>query len=205
VLLLGVVVLLLPGSARMNKPEVWKTPLNQAQFESWARALDGVGVSVSPERLEEFLWDAAQRYDAVRRPLLNAVYPVSRQLGVAQNWNMFSNPQTHPGRLHIEIDDGKGFEPVYVSRSKIHRWRGRQLDHNRMRKVMGRIARSGEARTRQRFVEWMTGALRRDFPAADRARLRLFRWRTPAPEEPTEPFDASGRFITLATVELRHR
>lgn len=196
---------LLPGGSRLGNREVWKTKHNQAQFAQWSEALGTLGIDLTPKQFEDELWRFVRSYLGFQRPAARALRPLSAQLGVNQSWRMFSNPQTHPARVHVDLDRGAGFAPLYVSRSDEFDWRRKQFDHNRMRKLVGRIVRKGRPRSHREFVNWIAAQTRDEFPDATRVRVRLFRWPTPSPAELAEDaavFDAEGRFESARVVEL---
>ncbi len=196
--LLASALLLLPGGERIGNRRVWKTELNQSQFAEWSRALGGFGVELSPREFEELLWSGVQRYLALQRPIVSALMPITTQLGTHQSWRMFSNPQTHPARLQIDVDRGQGYEPVYVSRSEEYAWRKRQFDHNRLRKMIGRLVRKGRRKTYVTFGRWVTEDFAKQYPDTQRVRVRLFRWKTPAPGY-DGAYDADGKYEALIT------
>jgi hypothetical protein len=194
---------LLPGTARMGNRAIWKSRHNQAQFSNWAQALSRLGWELSPKEFENGLWKIEQRYQAIQRPTARALAPLGNQLGMGQSWRMFANPQTHPARLHIDLDRGAGWQPLYVSRSDEHDWRRAQFDHNRTRKLIGRLVRKGRRRTYRYFTNWVANAVRDDFDDARRVRVRMFRWGTPSPAELDGPYDANGRFDSKREITLR--
>lgn len=201
--LIALGVMLLPDGSRMGKRQVWKSPLNQSQFALWSATLRRAGADVSAAELERKLWAGVRRYLSFRDPLAAWVAPMNTQLGIAQGWRMFSNPQTHPARLHIDVDRGAGFETLYVSRSETYTWNRRQFDHNRMRKLVGRIARKGRDRTYNQFVDWVAQEVKREILDARRVRVRLYRWKTPGTEADADNFDADGEFEDVRQRRLR--
>ncbi len=192
--------MLLPATGRLGNRAVWQSEHNQAQFEQWALMLRDLGLSVDSRQLQSRLWALTRWYLQWRRPIKAWLSPVDAQLGIDQGWAMFSNPQTHPGRLHIDVDRGSGWEPLYVSRSDEHAWHRSQFDHNRMRKLVGRIIRGGRRGSYSRLVRWIGERAREDFPTARRVRVRLYRWTTQAPGS-DEPI-AKGHFDDTRVVAL---
>lgn len=203
--LLATFTLLLPGGARLASRKVWKTELNQSQFADWARALTSMGYQLTPRELEDALWSGVQRYLGVRDPIVSLLTPVLVRTGWSQSWRMFSNPQTHPARLQIELDTGHGFRPVYVSRSSEFTWKRREFDHNRTRKLFGRLIRKGRHSTYLRFGRWVTQQMVDEYPDTRRVRLRLYRWRTPPPEHAGPNYDANGRFESQRVFDAKGR
>jgi hypothetical protein len=106
-------------------------------------------------------------------------------VGFGQSWRMFSNPQTTPSQLWIELDSGNGFTPIYVSRSSEHVWRHSFFEHHRIRKLLGRIGRGGKDSAYEALADWIAKRAFGDYPQAKRVRVRSYTWTTPAP-------DASG-------------
>jgi hypothetical protein len=202
--LLGAATMVPPDSGRWGDRKVWRAPHNREQFKRWSQLLGKAGVRVSARDLEATAWRWARRTVAVWAPVQRPLRPFAAQLGFAQGWSMFSNPQTHPARLHIDLDRGMGFEPLYVSRSATLDWRSQQFDHNRMRKFIGRIARTGDETLYNDFARWVAVQARQDFPDAVRLRVRRYRWQTELVQAtPATSYDALGSFEGERIVELR--
>lgn len=196
-------LMLLPSGHRMGSRAVWRTELIQAQFADWAAALSHFGISMTPKEFERKLWRLVRGYLSVQRPMARSLLPLGQHLGIGQSWKMFSNPQTHPSRIHIDVDRGTGFRPVYVSRSATHNWNQALFDDGRMRKLVGRIGRGGEDSPYPAFVHWTEAQIREDFPDARRLRVRLYRWRTPPPSNLLQPYDSGGHYEAQRVLRLR--
>ena len=172
----------LPGGSRFTSRAVWESPHNQKQFTAWAQTLSRVGIETSGPALQKFLWSATKRYSRVRDQVIKPVQWLPVQLGFAQSWRMFSNPQTTPSRLWVELDEGQDFEPIYVSRSAKHTWRQTFFEHHRLRKLLGRIGRGGKDSAYDALAAWVAKRAFLDHPAALRVRVRIETWTTPPPE-----------------------
>lgn len=178
----AVIVLALPGTHRMQDPTYWNARHTRREMDRWADTLADLGVDVDRASFRAGLRVLADRYaetyDALRAPFL----PYARAVHLWQGWKMFSSPQTDPAEVRIEIDEGDGFRPVFVERSAAHRWNAHQLDHNRIRKLFGRLGRSTERGRWYELTTWAARRLARDFPDARQARFSIRRWRSPPPE-----------------------
>jgi hypothetical protein len=200
--LLGAAALLPPNVAEISNHRAWRLPHNQEQFTRWSRSLAGLGIHVSGRELEKITWQGVQRYKKTWGPVQRQLQPLRSQLGLSQNWAMFSNPQTHPFRVHVDVDRGNGFETIHVSRSDAYTWRREEFDHNRMRKLVGRLGRSGDPGLYEDFTHWVAARVRRDFEDAAKVRVRLYRWTTQL-GAPSADSEAGGAFEDARTFELR--
>lgn len=180
----------LPGGSRFTSRAVWESPHNQMQFAAWAETLTQLGIETSGPALQKRLWSATKRYSRVRDQVIEPVAWLPVQLGFAQSWRMFSNPQTTPSRLWVEVDEGHGFEPIYVSRSDVHTWRRSFFEHHRLRKLLGRIGRGGKDAAYDALAAWIADRALLDHPTAEHVRVRVETWSTPAPGSP--PLRNSG-------------
>jgi hypothetical protein len=169
----------LPGGSRFTSRAVWNSAHNQRQFDDWARSLGSLGIRTSGTRLQAELWSFAKTYSRDRDKLLRPLRWLPEQVGFGQSWRMFSNPQTTPSQLWVEMDTGSGFSPIYVSRSNDHTWRRSLFDHHRVRKLLGRIGRGGKDEAYVALSARVAKHAFADFPNAKRVRTRIFTWATP--------------------------
>lgn len=181
----AVLVLSLPGSGRLADRSVWQSRENQQQFARWAKLSEPLGVARDGPELEELSWRLTQGYLRVRRVFVAPFELYAGYFGVRQGWRMFSNPQSYPGYVHVELRRAGAFEPIYVSRSSEFTWRREQLDHHRVRKLFGRIARSTEHGLWDEFGAWAAEQAALDFP--DAAELRIWQERRATPEPGSLP------------------
>jgi len=200
----AMLALSLPGTGRMRDPAFWRAAHTRSEVARWARFLGALGVETTAADLEETLRDLGGGYAEARRSIVAPFLTYAELAHLRQGWSMFSSPQTHPAEVWIEIDrgDGAGFVPVYVERSPVHRWRHHQLDHNRVRKLMGRLARSTRRRHWRDLARWAAAQLATDFPDAQRARFRLRRWRSPTPAALHRGAWPERRFTDVIVVDL---
>jgi hypothetical protein len=198
---LTVLVLSLPGSGRLGDHSVWQSRENQLQFARWSKYSSQLGLARDGAELEELAWSLTQAYLRARRVFATPFEAYAAFAGVRQGWRMFSNPQSHPGYVHIELRRGAEFEPIYVSRSDDFDWRRAQFDHHRVRKLFGRIARSTEPALWDEFGAWAARQAAADFPDAAELRIWQERRATAEPGMPAEPAAVSPEAVR--TYELR--
>lgn len=185
----------LPSGSRLTNRAVWNSPLNQASFSAWAKGLSQVGIRVTPQQLQDHAWRVTRSYVAVQSLLLAPFWMLAPQLGFNQGWPMFSNPQTVPARLWVELDSGAGFEPLYVTGSAEHTWQRRFFEHHRIRKVVGRLNRDEVHADYEALGRWLARRAARQYPDARQLRLRLYTWRTqPATQAAAESVASSVEF-----------
>ncbi len=178
---LAMLVLALPANGRLGDRAVWQSRENQLQFARWARLASKLGVARDGPELEQLLWRLVQSYLGARQVAVAPFELYREYCGMGQGWRMFSNPQSHPAYIHVELRRGASFEPIYLSRSSQYDWRARQLDHHRVRKLFGRIARSTEQDLWEQFGAWAAQRAAQDFPDALELRIWQERRRTPEP------------------------
>lgn len=177
----AVLVLALPSPHRWRDPHFWNARHTQREMDRWASTLADLGVDVTPASFRTELRALALGYAGVYEALRAPFLPYARAVHLSQGWKMFSSPQTDPAEVRVEIDEGAGFRPVYVERSGAYRWNAAQLDHNRIRKLFGRLGRSTARGRWRELTTWLAGRLAEDFPRARRARFSIRRWRSPPP------------------------
>jgi len=163
--------------------QAWRTPTVQGEFRAWSARLQRLGFDVSLSELEDQMWDFAVAYEQGRRTVLRPFRPDLEYSGTYQSWRMLVAPHRFPGRLHIDVDRGEGWQPLYVARSDEHGWRRGWLDHDRFRAAIFRYAWKHYRRSRTQFTEWIADRVAEDFPDAERVRVSFMRFRTPSPEE----------------------
>ena len=150
-----------------------------------------------PERFES----AARTYKRVREKVRKPFNGYTNALYLKQGWSLFTNPQRTPARLEVALHTpNEGWRTIAVQRSEVFDWKREQLDNHRARKLVGRIARRKSKRIYNRVVTWLAREAARDFPEADRLRVRLFRYRTGAPGE--VPRLTEGRYTDTRVLSL---
>jgi hypothetical protein len=203
--LLVLLVMVLPDEGRIANATAWRSAASQAQFKAWAKTSTAVGLRMSPAEFEAHLWQWAQGYVAVKAPCSRALNPLVTQFGLGQWWRMFSSPRRSPARVWLEASRaGEAMRPWYVSRSDRYDWHRRQFDHNRFRKLIGRMAGS-DSRGQQlyvRFLQWSAREIQREQPEVSRVRLRLYRSTTPEPGVDARD-SLGGVFEAERVLELR--
>lgn len=198
-----------PTGSRLSNKQVWDSQHNKEEFEAWASGLGALGGNLSGREFQDALWRVTTTYLERRDRLLRPLAWMSRQLGFVQSWKMFSNPQTSPSRLWIELDSGRGFTPLFVVGSDEHTWRRDFFAHHRIRKLLGRIGRAGRAPEYKALCNWIAKAAAQDFPRAQAVRVSMYTWSTRPPNEDykqvVEPEFGrpGGDFARVKTFDLR--
>jgi len=180
--LLAITLVSLPSVGGGMRRSAWRTPTVQAEFDAWTARLQGLGLAVDREGLEDRLWAFASGYEDGRDKVLGVFEPYYR-LGTWQSWRMFVAPHRFPARLEIEIGEGQGWTPVYVARSSTHDWLAGALDHDRFRAATFRYGWAHYRVARHKFVDWVALRAAEDFPEAQSVRVSFVRYRTGSPED----------------------
>jgi hypothetical protein len=180
--LASVLVFCLPPPTKVADPAYWQTPQSQAELGVWARRLDSLGIDTNKEEFEAWLWRLTQRYVSLHDTASWPFRPYVHYAHTNQGWSLFSQPQTTPVRVIVEVQQpGVGFRRIYESRSSTHTWRRAEFDHNRIRKFVGRIGRRSTRQLYWQLGDWIARMAARDFPSAGFVRVQLYRYRTAAP------------------------
>lgn len=164
----------------MGDPARWRDPRTQAQLALWGDRLRALGVDLENQELEAELWDLAQGYLRARA-IVTAPFEPYGQL-VPQFWGMFKAPSLSPSTIAIDVEEGEpaAWRVVYESRSEEHDHLARTLDHNRLRKHVGRVG-YDDALFADLAV-WLARRTFADFPEATRVRVRRVRHQSLPPE-----------------------
>ncbi len=181
--LLAITLVALPSVGSGMNRSAWKSPTVQEEFQTWAARVRGLGLDVTVEELEDFLWGFASGYEQARRVALRPMRPYLEYAETSQSWRMFVAPHRYPGRLVIEVDRGDGFELLYVARSAEHGWHRRWFDHDRMRAAIFRYAWRHYRSARNAFATWVAEQVAAEDPAAERVRVKFLRYRTLDPAQ----------------------
>lgn len=197
--LASVLVFCLPPPGKVADPAHWKTEQTQAELGVWANRVDSLGIETNREEFEQWLWGVTQRYVAVRKTLDRPFGPYVRYVHTGQGWSLFSQPQTNPLRVVVELQEpGAGFRRIYESRSNQYTWRRTEFDHNRIRKFVGRIGRRTTRELYWQLGDWIARMAARDFPRSDFVKIRQYRYHAAAPgETPGEGTYTNERVIAL--------
>ena len=178
---LAVIILSLPPSTALLDRRAWATANFAADVEGYAAALRGLGVDTDAARLRGRLLAAARGWAALHQALAAPFVAYGGRFA-RQGWQMFATPQRHPAELHVDLLEGGAWRPLYRPRSAEHAWRRGLFDHNRVRKLFGRFARAFDRRIYDEIAHYLAEAALADHPAAEAARVGLYRYRTLPPE-----------------------
>ena len=205
---LGAVVLYaLPPPQEIDRPETWKKPSRQHALRSWSNFFAELGLEVSPAALEEAALSFGLKYVPLREAILRPFRPYVTYTGTRQGWLMFSRPQMKPAQLVIEISrEGGDWEILYIRNSDRYAWRAAQFNHNRLRKLHGRLPRDSHRAAFEDLAQWIGRRAAEEFPDHTKVRVRLFRVETLSPEATRrgdEPETSVIRNRTLSLAGLR--
>lgn len=177
-----VVVMSLPMPEAMLSGMGWESANVRAELGRWVEGLERVGVHTTPEALGGAVRQRAERYRRVHTVLTAPFAAYSQRSGAVQGWVMFAKPQRHPAELHIDVSDGTTWRPVYRPHSSAHDFWGERLRHHRMRKQLGRFARTFDVSTYDRLAEFLARQVALAQPEERLVRVRLYRYETLRPE-----------------------
>jgi hypothetical protein len=196
--LFAVTYMAMPSAGSGLTRSAWADPTVQNEFASWTERLNGWGIAIAQDDLEDRLWAIASGYEDVRLAILSPFEPYFEYCGTWQSWRMFVAPHRYPGRLEIDVDHGRGWEPLYVARSNEHDWHRTQLDHDRSRAAIFRYSWKHYRTHRRHFTDWVATQVMAEDPEAQKVRVSWMRYRTPsaadvlAGKKPKEKRDLSN-------------
>jgi hypothetical protein len=175
--LVGIFVLSLPTPQRLGSRSHWNQAKQQGELKSWADRL-----GLDKEEFESFLWDTAQIYLQARKRVISPFAKYADYAGTRQGWTMFANPRRSSARLEISVEVGGAWQLVFRPHSSEHDWNRWQFDHNRIRKLLGRLATQPHQIAYTELTRWLARKLAKDFPGATRAKIVLIHWKLQEPE-----------------------
>lgn len=178
----SLVVLSLPDEGAVHDTRRWQTENARADLRQMAARLTAWGWPLDEHGLERVLWSAGDAYLQVQKPLAAPFEGYAELTGSRQGWTMFASPQRHPAELHVDVEHGGRWQPLYRPHSAEHAWNRRQLEHNRFRKFLGRFARGFHQQHYDQAARWLATKAAREHPEASRVRVRLLRYATLPPD-----------------------
>lgn len=190
---LAVITLALPGEGILNKSR-WQSGNVKSDFAGWAKTLRSLGVDTTPERVAERAHGVAEGYIEARDVFAAPFDHYPQVTGARQGWAMFASPQRHPVELHVDVLVAGTWQPIFRPRSRRYDWMYTQLDHHRLRKLVGRFAREQRRGIFPRLSGYLATRALHDFPDATRARVRLYRYDTLSPERVAAGETPVGRY-----------
>lgn len=203
----SIVIGSIPAPVDALNRRAWADPTVQEEFTAWAQRLNRLGWRVDSAKLQDVAWNLFKSWMRWTETATLPFQRYQRLTGTVQSWSMFVAPNTHPSILHMEVCDRDGdWRPIYVARSREFTWRRAQLDHIRLRSAIFRYAWPQFGRDYRQFAAWLAVQAARDFPHASDLRLRMFKYRTPSPDELRAGRNPGGRFTSEVILPLsEHR
>lgn len=201
--LFAITVLAFPAPGSGLNRSAWNDPTVQEELGAWQDRLEGVGLHFdSAEDFQDWLYGFARGYQDGLNAVMKPFRPYYRYAGTQQSWRMFVAPHRHPAILHVDLREGGEWRTVYLENSPTFTWHAAQLDHDRTRSALFRYAWSNYRRHYNAFTGWLAVELAREFPDAEQARFRYWKYRTLTPEQARAGEELSGRFQQVRRVDL---
>lgn len=180
--LIAITAAAFPAPVGMRRADL-DSPDVHAAIEAWHVATSALGMSVEPDELREWLWEAGSGLLDARRAALQPLQPYYSYTGARQGWSMFGTLNHTPARLEIHIDHGAGWEPLFIARTRAHAWRAAQLDQERLRGLVNPFSWKRSRAKLRKVTDWVALQAATDFPQARRIRLRMVARPLPDPAE----------------------
>ena len=201
----AVLLLASPAPEGGMSRSAWSTPTVQDEFDGWRGRLAALGWELSREEFEEGLWGFAQTFTAARDAVLTPFEPYGHYCGVTQSWRLFVAPHTHPAELHLDLEEGGSWRPLYRPRSVEFDWYSGQLEQFRTRSIVFRYSWSMFRKSWRALVGWLGERAHEDFPEATRIRGRWWRFTTPSAAETLAGHVVEGTYEGDVTVRIGAR
>lgn len=156
----------------------------QQIFREYAKALSGVGLSITRKELQDTAWAVGQWLVDTRRAALQPFVPYHRATGTQQGWRMFGYVNRTPARLEVYLQEQPEgpWVPLYFARSDEHTWRRRQLDQERFRALLNSASHHRSKKRYDRAIDWMAKQAAADFPGAHGLAAQMVEQPAPPPE-----------------------
>jgi hypothetical protein len=181
---LAVSVMAFPAPVGAMSKKDWASPELQQTFQGYAGALRAVGLPVTDEGLQAWLWEAGNDLLAVRKAALAPFRPYLELTGSEQGWRMFGTVNRRPAWLVVEVGDGQDqWRRVYEMRSDEHTWLREQMDQERVRGLVNGYSWLNRKKSYDQLSVWLARRASVDFPDASHMRIAMERRRLPAPQE----------------------
>ena len=180
---IAIFIMAFPAPGGAMKRAAWKDPTVQEEFAAWTGRLNGWGVDLSQEELEDELWKVAVQYTEARTAVLSPLKPYYRYTGTTQSWRMFVAPHRFPAKLEIHVKVDGDWQAAYIARDPEHDWQSSALNHDRFRSAIFRFSWSSYAKTYRSFQTWVGTRAAVDFPEATHVRTRFQKYKTASPKQ----------------------
>ncbi len=177
----AVTALAFPAPVGGMNERAFAQPSVQASFESTAATLRSLGLDVSKDALQAWLWGHGNRFMAVRKQLLRPLHPYADLTGSHQGWRMFSSLNRRAAWLVVDLEEGGDMRTIYRMRSDRYTWRRRQLDQERTRALVNGWCWGRNKGSYKRFAQWLGRQAAADFPDATAIRVHMDRAALPDP------------------------
>jgi hypothetical protein len=181
-----------------------QAPIAQEEFAAWAEFFSSLGISVTAKELQDRLWHLANGYLSIRTAVLTPFQWYYTACGTRQGWRMFVAPSREPTRLFIDVQEAGQWRAVFGEGLRDLAWRGGQLNQEHMRTALITLVvfEHDFHEDLEQFARWLAARARRDFPRAQRLRLRIHKQPTPTPEQVREGRRPLGQDSIPVVVQL---
>lgn len=171
----------------------WAHPTVQAEFKQWTAVLNGSGLNISQNELEEHLWSLATQITNVRNLTLSPFRKYYRYLGADQNWRLFVAPHMFPSRLEIDVQLDEEWTPIYRVFDG-PKWMANLIENGRFRPSIFRYSWGRYKGQYNRFSKFMSDKAQKDYPDASAIRFRWWRYPLPSHTDILQDFELNGKY-----------
>jgi hypothetical protein len=180
-------------AAGMNRA-AWKEPTVQQEFKTWSSVL-----GMEQAEFETFLWDLAQGFMGLRKTVMTPFSPYLHATGSDQAWQMFVAPHRYPTRMQLQVNgdptSADGFRTVFEERSSEYTWRAERFNSERLRASIFRWGWPNYQDAWKRACKVFARELLAENPESTAVRCRMFKLRSPSPEEVEKGTADPGKWV----------
>ncbi len=199
---LTVLALGFPAPVGVTNRSSWKDPSVKDELHTVASRVRLLGIEMTDAQFEDLIFQVAKKYNSFRKRFTAPFKPYARYCGVRQSWRMFSAPHRYPTISSIDVRENGAWKPVYVARSEEHTWMRQRFEHHRMRRVLFLHGWKKYRRSYRGFSQWVAREATRDFPEAQKVRIRQLKKKSRSPEDFRTGKTHKGKFQNQRIVKL---
>lgn len=171
----------------------WAHPTVQAEFRQWTTVLNGAGLNITQQELEEELWYLATQITTIRNATLFPFRQYYRYVGSDQNWRLFVAPHMFPSQLEIDVEINENWTPIYRVFDG-PKWMAHLIENGRFRPSIFRYSWGRYNGQYNRFAQFLSTQAEQDFPDATAIRIRWWRYPLPSHTDILQQFEIQGKY-----------
>lgn len=191
VALLGHAIYAVPFTERITSADL-ENPGRQRSLQAWADTINGLGIAISDEELEQHVVDVTRFVNETHQTLKTPYKPVFQLTNTNQQWGLFASATTRPETIVVDVKRAGSdeWETLLRRLDPCCTWREDQFRYRRIRGLWDGLKKSPRPGFRY-LVRWIGRRAFEDFDDVEHVRVYMDRgrstypWRPPKPERET--------------------